>query len=218
MKNHFGIFISVTILAFMTNASYAQTAPAKQWDVRFGGTDDDGLAFLLQTADGGYIFGGGASSGISGDKTQSNWDTVGSNGYYTADYWIVKTDSDGIKQWDARFGGTDNDFLYCLQQTADKGYILTGSSSSGISGNKTQESQGGYDYWIVKTDSMGVKQWDARFGGLNDDFAHFVQLASDGGYILGGYSDSGIGGDKTQECQGMQDYWIVKTDSNGIKQ
>ncbi|MEO6166155.1 MAG: fibronectin type III domain-containing protein, partial [Chitinophagales bacterium] len=35
------------------------------------------------------------------------------------------------------------------------GYILGGKSYSGISGDKTQESQGGYDYWIVKTDGPG---------------------------------------------------------------
>ena len=57
------------------------------------------------------------------------------------------------KQWDARFGGSDGDGLYSLQQTADGGYILGGSSSSGISGDKTQASQGDNDYWIVKTDA-----------------------------------------------------------------
>ena len=55
------------------------------------------------------------------------------------------------KQWDARFGGSSGDYFSSLQQTADGGYILGGSSSSGISGDKTQASQGYYDYWIVKT-------------------------------------------------------------------
>ncbi|MBK7389314.1 MAG: hypothetical protein IPI23_09690, partial [Bacteroidetes bacterium] len=34
----------------------------------------------------------------------------------------------------------------------------------------------------------------------------------DGGYILGGYSDSNISGDKTENKKGWHDYWIVKTD------
>ncbi|MEO5673181.1 MAG: T9SS type A sorting domain-containing protein, partial [Chitinophagales bacterium] len=70
-----------------------------------------------------------------------------------ADYWIVKTDAGGVKQWDARFGGSDNDALFSLQQTANGEYILGGSSYSGISGDKTQASQGYFDYWIVKTDA-----------------------------------------------------------------
>lgn len=68
-------------------------------------------------------------------------------------------------QWDARFGGSSNDELYHIQQTNDGGYILGGRSLSCISGDKTQASQGDYDYWVVKTDVGGMKQWDARFGG-----------------------------------------------------
>ncbi len=59
------------------------------------------------------------------------------------------------KQWDARFGGSDNDYFTSLQQTADGGYILGGYSYSGISGDKTQASQGYYDYWIVINNYCG---------------------------------------------------------------
>ncbi len=67
------------------------------------------------------------------------------------------------KQWDKRFGGTDYDYLYSVQQTTDGGYILGGGSSSGISGDKTEASRGNYDYWVVKIDANGTKQWDKRF-------------------------------------------------------
>jgi len=179
----------------------------KQWDARYGGSDYDNLASIRQTTDGGYILGGFSESGISGDKTQT------SQGGF--DYWIVKTDGNGVKQWDARFGGSSNDGLYFLQQTTDDGYILGGQSDSGISGDKTQTSQGYEDYWIVKTDANGMKQWDARFGGSNQDLLFSLQQTTDGGYILGGYTDSGISGDKTQASQGYEDYWIVKTDAGG---
>jgi hypothetical protein len=96
-----------------------------------------------------------------------------------------------VKQWDYRFGGTGNDDLYSLQQTSDGGYILGGRSYSGISGDKTQPSWGGWDYWIVKIDSFGVKQWDKRFGGTGDDELFSLQQTTDGGYILGGSSLSG---------------------------
>src|SRR4029077_1591551 len=84
---------------------------------------------------------------------------------YHYDYWVVKIDSLGVKQWDKRFGGTEDDQFRCLQQTADRGYILGGYSLSGISGDKTQSPWGDADFWIVKIDSIGVKQWDKRFGG-----------------------------------------------------
>jgi hypothetical protein len=178
-----------------------------QWDKRFGGTDDDALFSLQQTADGGYILGGYSYSGISGNKTQPSWGTC--------DYWIVKTDSLGNFQWDKRFGGTDDDLLFSLDQTTDGGFILGGYSVSGNNGDKTQPSWGGRDYWIVKTDSLGNFQWDKRFGGTDDDYFSSLNKTMDGGFILGGYSVSGNNGDITQPSWGGRDYWIVKTDSSG---
>ena len=167
----------------------------KEWDKRFGGTGRETLYSLQQTADGGYILGGGSSSGIGGDKTEE------SRGG-TSDYWVVKIDANGAKQWDKRLGGTSFDELRSLQQTADGGYILGGISDSPIGGDKTEESRGSSDYWVVKIDATGVKQWDKRFGGTNWDGLISRQQTTDGGYILGGGSSSGIGGDKTEESRG----------------
>jgi hypothetical protein len=202
---------AVVICAFLFSSinTFSQ-APTKQGDADFGGSENDQFAAGQQTNDGGYIWGGYSESGISGDKTQA------SRG--SSDYWIVKTNANGVKQWDARFGGTSVDQLTCLQQTEDGGYILGGISFSGIGGDKTQSSQGSSDYWIVKINKNGNKQWDARFGGAFEDELHSIQQTSDGGYILGGASISGISGDKTQESRGGKDFWILKTDANGTKQ
>ena len=190
----------------------------KQWDKRFGGNNIDALFSLEQTADGGYILGGDSYSGISGDKTQPNWDTY----LYYPDYWIVKIDSSGGYQWDKRFGGTGDDELHSIRQTKDGGYIMGGMSNSGIGGDKTQANwditlyHG--DYWIVKIDSDGNYQWDKRFGGTEDDGVYSLQQTTDAGYILAGSSNSGINGDKTQPTWGDEDYWIVKIDSVGNQQ
>ena len=208
MKN---ILLLIIFIVACTTNLHAQNPLVKQWDKRFGGTDVDGFNSFQQTTDGGFILGGWSKSGISGDKTQPSWGS-----YY--DYWIVKIDSLGLKQWDKRFGGTNDDYLYSVQQTTDGGYILGGYSWSGLSGDKTQPSWGNADYWIVKIDSLGIKQWDKRLGGTGDDELHSLQQTTDGGYILGGISNSGIGGDKTQPSWGSEDYWIVKIDSLGIIQ
>jgi len=189
----------------------------KQWDKTFGGTEWDELFSLQQTTDGGYILGGISNDLISGDKTQTNWDST----TYSWDYWIVKTDSLGNKEWDRDFGGTKNDVLFSMRQTADEGYILGGTSWSGISGDKTQQTWGDstdYDFWIVKVDSLGIKQWDKDFGGTNGDQLFSLQQTADAGYILSGQSISDSTGDKTQPTWGFIDYWIVKTDSLGNKQ
>jgi hypothetical protein len=62
-----------------------------------------------------------------------------------------------------------------------------------------------------------TKQWDADFGGSENDQFAAGQQTKDGGYIWGGYSESGISGDKTQASRGSSDYWIVKTGANGVK-
>src|SRR5436190_19504760 len=99
-------------LFFFTQLSFAQNPLVKQWDYRFGGSNDDFLFSFRQTADGGYILGGWSNSDSSGDKTQVNWDTIN----LSPDYWIIKTDSHDNKEWDKRFGGTNEDRLTSLQQ------------------------------------------------------------------------------------------------------
>jgi hypothetical protein len=182
----------------------------KEWDKRFGGGGTDVINSLQQTADGGYILGGNSNSGAGGDKTEA------SRGNY--DYWIVKIDENGTKQWDKRYGGSLADNLNALQQTADGGYILGGRSASGISGDKSEASQGSDDFWVVKIDENGLIKWDKTFGGGSNDQIHSLQQTADGGYILGGYSNSGISGDKTEANQGFFDYWVIKIDENGVKQ
>ena len=215
-KTFFILFFSFCILQL----SFSQNPLSKKWDKRFGGTLHDRLHSLIETSDKGFLLGGGSDSPISGDKTQPNWGT----GF---DFWILKTDSAGIKLWDKRYGGTDGDDLYAMEQTADNGYILAGISNSEISGDKTQPdwdtvcsfySYCKPDYWMVKIDSIGNKQWDKRFGGTNEEDLLAVHQTKDGGYILGGWSWSGINGDKTQLNCGTLDFWIVKTDSTGNKQ
>ncbi len=178
-----------------------------QWQNTINAIGPDELTFIQQTSDGGYILGGYSDSYLALDKTE--W-SQGLN-----DYWIVKTDSAGNIQWQNTIGGGSEDILYSIQQTFDGGYILGGYSYSGISGDKTENSNGGYDYWIVKTNSTGIIQWQNTIGGSYTDYLFSIQQTIDGGYILGGYSQSDISGDKTENSNGSFDYWIVKTDTSG---
>jgi hypothetical protein len=67
----------------------------KKWDASYGGKDDDWLTQIRQTSEGGYILGGWSWSGNSGDKARP------SKGIMII--WIVKTDANGVRQWDADF-------------------------------------------------------------------------------------------------------------------
>lgn len=173
-----------------------------------GGNMGDFLSCVKQTADGGYILGGFSFSGKSGDKTQNR---RGSASF--ADYWIIKLDAGGNIEWDKTIGGTRNDQCHAIVQTSDGGYIACGSSDSDISGEKTENDKGSGDYWIVKLDSKGNTQWDKTIGGNASDDPNSIQQTNDGGYIVCGYSYSGISGDKTDYNRGLSDFWVVKLDN-----
>ena len=197
------------LLIFNCYVSSGQSPLKPVWNYRYGGADADGTTGFIQTRDGGYTMAGYSTSGATGDKTQP------SQGSF--DYWVVKTDSAGIMQFNFRFGGLNEDLLTTITQTADGGYLLGGYSSSGISGDKTENSRGIYDYWIIKTDYSGNKLWHKRFGGNDYDQLYEVLPAAGGGFLLGGWSASGISGDVTDSSRGDKDYWVVRIDSAGNK-
>ena len=238
-----------------------------EWQNAIGGSAYDVLYDAHQTPDGGYIIGGYSSSGISGDKTESNlgeqdywvlklsstgtiewqnslrtnkndmctslhftddggyivggFSSGGVNGDKTTaskgldDFWILKLDAFGNISWQKTIGGSSTDMLVTIRQTTDGGFIVGGSSISNASADKTENSNGAYDYWIMKLTSTGSITWQNTIGGSDMDALSDVIQTSDGGYLLGGYSSSGISGDKSEANLGSDDYWVVKLDPSG---
>src|SRR5437899_10626457 len=122
-------------------------------------------------------------SGISGNKTTANFGLT--------DSWLFKLDANGNKVWEKAFGGTLTEGAACVDATRDGGCIIGGGSSSAINGNKTSPNYGGSDYWVIKLDTDGNKQWENSFGGTSSDILVRLLQTPDDGYILGGYSSSG---------------------------
>ncbi|MBL7777489.1 MAG: hypothetical protein JNK66_04220, partial [Chitinophagales bacterium] len=190
----------------------AQLNIVKLWDYGYGGYDNDGCKDFIATADGGFAMAGYTDSKMGGDISQISRGAT--------DYWLIKLDANGMKQWDKRFGGNGIDVCTKIAQTADGGYLVAGHSGSPVAGgDKSENGKGNWDYWVVKTDGNGNKLWDKCYGGPGADYLWAMTLTKDGGALLGGYSESGIGGDKTEANRGIwEDYWVVKIDSVGNKQ
>jgi len=196
----------------------------KIWDKVFGGLQVESVPVVIRECpDGGFAMAGISWSGAGADKTDTLHDTLTTSVGFRGDYWLVKIDSSGNKLWDRTFGGASVDWFGDMIVTSDGGLLLGGQTWSQLSGDVSEASrdtslswmqQG--DFWIVKTDASGNKQWDKRFGGENIEFFNSVQQTQDGGYLLAGASLSGIGGDKSEAASGA-DTWLVKTDSLGIK-
>ena len=183
------LFLTSVLSIFFIAKVFSQ-APEIEWQNTIGGNNNDYLQSIQQTTDGGYILGGFSYSDSSGDKTEA---LLGND-----DYWVVKLNRASDIEWQNTIGGSSYDELYSVRQTSDGGYILGGRSYSGISGDKTEASSGGWDYWAVKLNSTGDIEWQNAIGGSGDDNLWSAEQTTDGGYILGGYSTSGISGDKTE--------------------
>ena len=135
-----------------------------------------------------------------------------------SDFWIIKLDAKGGEQWQKTIGGTGQDELTAVVRAKDGGFILAGSSASEVSGEKNVKNFGGMDYWVIKLDAHGEIVWQNSFGGSYNDELRSITTTQDGGYLLGGSSNSADTGTKTQKNLGQSDYWIVKIDEKGKEQ
>ncbi|MEO5642998.1 MAG: T9SS type A sorting domain-containing protein [Bacteroidia bacterium] len=165
---------------------------AISWQKHYGYTGYDYAESVQQTADGGYIIGGLTSSFGAG--------------YY--DYFIMKIDSVGYGAWGTTIGGTGNDYAYAVLQTSDGGYMIGGQENSY---SVTQFNP--YNIMLCKLNAAGNVLWSKAYGGglsAGNYICNAIRNTTDGGIIVCGWTD-GTG-------EGMQDVFMMKTDSAGILQ
>jgi hypothetical protein len=149
----------------------------EEWSRTFGGNSLESAVFVRQTYDGGYVMAG---------RTRS----FGAGG---SDIWLVKADSAGAQEWTQTYGGSGYDTGKSVQQTADSGYIIVGTTAS---------FGGGREIWLIKTDANGNQEWNRIFGGNENEEGNSVQQAADSGYILLGSTES-FGA-------GQSDMWLIR--------
>ncbi len=195
-------------LALVSLTAYSQD-PNILWQRTVGGAGNEQSSFIINTADGGFLVGGRSNSNISGEKTE--------NSFGEEDIWVLKFNVTGDILWQRTLGGNAEDKVNTAKETSDGGYILIGTSSSDISGNKTENSRGGSDYWIIKLDAEGNISWQKTYGGSENENGRDVILLDSGGFLILGHSLSGISGDRTLgETLGYNgDCWMLILDENG---
>jgi len=135
---------------------------------------------ICETVDGGYIVGG--FLGGKGDAAIA-----------------IKLDAKGKIEWLKALDGINSDGGCSIQQTKDKGYIMSGWTMSYGAGNN--------DVLVVKLDEKGNVAWSKSYGASKDDWSNFVQETEGDGFVVGGGTTSFSSGD--------QDMLILKIDKNG---
>ena len=133
----------------------------------WGGAYDDFGHAVVQTADGGYAVVG---SQYATDTQQ--------------DLMLVKFSSTLVFESDTSFGGANsayNNVANDLQQTADGGYILVGSTFNGTDD----------DVWVVKYTPTLSLSWQDTIKGPFNDVGNSIQQTLDGSYVVCGTSHDG---------------------------
>ena len=181
-----------------------------QWNRTYGGSKDDIGQSLAQTADGGYV--------LTGYSMSDDGDASKNQGFH--DNWILKLDEKGDLEWERSYGFSGHDHSYDILQTADGGFFFTGFldiTSARADGNTEKgnglTSHGVGEFWGTKIDQEGSVQWRGYFGGTNNDRAHAVVQAEDGGFVMTGFSESDDF--DISSTNGSYDFWMVKVDPFG---
>jgi len=136
----------------------------EKWNSTFGGRGHNTANHAIQTADGGYIMAG-----------ETYFD-----GIVDFQAWLLKTDPDGIEQWNRTYGGIGNDGANHVVETPDEGYVMAGFTDRDIT-NKSRQ-----DAWFIRTDAYGKVLWDQSIREENNSLANSIQLTADGGYVTTG--------------------------------
>ena len=153
------------------------------WTRTYGGGTSIYRGFSVQqTPDSGYIVAG-----------------VYGLGRFSPTYvYLMKTTSLGDTLWTRIYGSKYYQIGMAVKQTADSGYIVTGSSS---------DDGCDYDVYLIKTNSTGDTLWTRTYGnGTSVDHGYSVQQTTDEGYIVAG---------TTYLCGGYADLYLIKTNSYG---
>jgi len=154
-----------------------------EWQRAYSGSNSDTAKSIQQTNEGGYIVAGYTESFGTGES----------------DVLILKLSSSGDVEWQRTYGGSDGERVESIKQTNDGGYIAAGSTNANGSGLS--------DILILKLDSRGDIEWQKTYGESSGDGAYSIQQATDGGYIVAGYTYSFGAGER--------DFWVLKLSPDG---
>lgn len=179
-----------------------------------GGIDQDALGSITKIGTDNFYLVGSSLSGISGNKTSSN--------YGSSDAWVIKMNLNLSILEDNNYGGTGSDGFNGLIVTSDNQKLFYGASKSSNSFDVIETPQGLLDCWILSIANDGSTNWSELIGGSANDQIFTLKELNNNNYKIVSVTESGISGDKTVGNYGGFDFWLfdLSTDlgliENGI--
>lgn len=193
----------------------------RQWATYYGGNSADyGYSCVVEA---------------SGDVYLTGWthslNNIASGGYQNThggmnDAFLVKFNSDGIRQWGTYYGGIYSDEGHSTSVDNNGNVYLAGNTNSrsniALGGYQNTYGGGAYDAFLVKFNSSGVRQWATYYGGSAVDKGISCAVNASGTVCLAGttYSTSNVasGGHQNNHAGNITDGYLVKFDPNGVRQ
>jgi hypothetical protein len=158
------------------------------WSKVYGGRFSDGGNYIEEISDGGYI--------VTGTVEGSPWDDISEN----EQVLLLKLNENGDTLWSRTYGYAKRDEGYCVRETSDKGFIISGETQE-------EEPAGAHALWLIKTDSLGNKLWDIAYGyGFYTQGASFVEEIENGYVAVGS---------REFVNEDINNLLILKTDKDG---
>jgi hypothetical protein len=148
------------------------------WHHNLGGSNSH-YGYCANLATDGYIIGGNKKSGTE------------------YDLMLMKATEEGEMVWVQTYNVDAYEQFNDVMQTADGGFLAVGST-----GNYTTK-----DWYILKTDALGVEEWHVRMGGTGNDECNGVVTLPDENYFLVGFTDS--------YGAGQTDVWMATVTPTG---
>ena len=174
---------------------------SKEWTSIIGLLNGDCASLLTTGRDGSIVLAG---------TTRGNLDGQINGG--EEDAFIVKYNSDGVKEWTKLLGSTSYDSASCITTASDGSIYLAGSTGGNLDGQINRSEWG--DSFITKYYSDGTKAWTQLLGSSGGG-ANFITTDSEGSIYLAGPGGEFDGQTIPEVLHG--DYFLAKYSSDGTK-
>jgi hypothetical protein len=149
------------------------------WGTYYGGNSNSELAFCSTADSNGNIYLGGRTSSTTGIAISGHQNTLAGQ----TDGFLVKFNSNGVRQWGSYYGGTGGESIYdlAIDGSGNLYAAINTNSTNGISFNGHQNTYGGgaYDNALVKFNSSGTRLWATYYGGSGHEELSTRSLALD---------------------------------------
>ena len=163
----------------------------REWATYYGGSNrDDGYAVTTDVFNNIYLA-GATSSPTAISTSGCHQDTLGN----AFDVFLVKFDSNGVREWGTYYGGSNTDSPSSIASDNYGNIYLAGTTLSpnniGTAGAfQPSYSNSSNDMFVVKFNGNGIRQWGTYYGGLGDDLSGSIAIDKFDHIFLAGYSDA----------------------------